>query len=176
MIFTETPLRGAIVITLEPFHDERGSFARTFCRKEFEAHGLSPAIAQCNVSRNAKCGTLRGLHFQVSPYQEAKLVRCTRGALWDVIVDLRAGSDTRGQWYGVELSETNATQLFIPEGFAHGFQTLSDDTEIFYQISNFFAPEAARGLRYDDPALKIDWPLPVSSISDKDQSWPDFSF
>lgn len=175
MIFKETPLAGAFVITLDPFTDERGSFARSFCRHEFEAHGLPPEIAQCNISRNAKRGTLRGMHYQVAPHAEAKLVRCARGALWDVIVDIRPGSATRGQWFGVELTETNGTQLFIPEGFAHGFQTLDDDTEIFYQISNFYAPEAARGLRHDDPALKIEWPLPVASISDKDRNWPDFT-
>lgn len=173
MIFTETPLPGAFLIKLEPHEDERGSFARSFCQHEFEAHGLSPVVAQCNISRNNKRGTLRGMHFQVAPYDEAKLVRCARGALWDVIIDLRPGSATRGQWYGVELTETNATQLYIPEGFAHGFQTLRDDTEIFYQISNFYAPDAASGLRYDDPAIKIDWPLPVSSISERDLSWPD---
>lgn len=173
MIFTETPLHGAFLITLEPYQDERGSFARSFCQNEFEAHGLSPVVSQCNISRNDKRGTLRGMHFQEAPHEEAKLVRCTRGALWDVIVDLRPDSATRGQWFGVELTETSATQLYIPEGFAHGFQTLSDDTEIFYQISNFYAPEAARGLRYNDPALQIDWPLPISSISAKDQNWPD---
>lgn len=174
MIFNKTPLPGAFLIALEPHQDERGSFARSFCRREFEANGLAPVVAQCNISRNRLRGTLRGLHFQTAGHEEAKLVRCSRGALWDVIVDIRPGSSTRGQWFGVELTDTNALQLYIPEGFAHGFQTLSDDTEIFYQISNFYVPEASSGLRYNDPALKIDWPLPVSSISAKDQGWPDF--
>jgi len=175
MIFEKTPLAGAYLIALEPHQDERGSFARSFCRHEFEANGLLPIVAQCNISQNAKRGTLRGMHFQEAPHAEAKLVRCTRGALWDVIVDLRPGSATRGRWFGVELTETGATQLYIPEGFAHGFQTLEDNTEIFYQISNFYAPDAARGFRYNDPILNIDWPLPVSSISDKDRTWPDYA-
>jgi dTDP-4-dehydrorhamnose 3,5-epimerase len=174
MIFTETPLAGAFLIALDPHEDERGSFARSFCRREFESHGLSPAVAQCNISRNRKKGTLRGLHFQAAPHEEAKLVRCGKGALWDVIVDMRPGSATRGRWFGVELTDANGLQLYIPEGFAHGFQTLRDNTEIFYMISNFYAPDAAGGLRYNDPALKIDWPLPVSSISAKDQNWRDF--
>jgi len=174
MIFKETPLAGAFLIALDPHEDERGSFARSFCRREFEAHGLSPVVSQCNISRNRKKGTLRGMHFQAAPHEEAKLVRCARGALWDVIVDMRPASATRGRWFGVELTDTNGLQLYIPEGFAHGFQTLRDDTEIFYLISNFYAPDAASGLRYNDPALKIDWPLPVSSISAKDQNWADF--
>lgn len=174
MNFEETPLHGAFVITLEPHRDDRGSFARSFCRREFEAHGLSPVVSQCNISRNALRGTLRGMHFQRAPHEEAKLVRCSRGAIWDVIVDLRRDSATRGQWFGVELSDQNATQLYIPKGFAHGFQTLNDDTEVFYQMSDFYAPESADGFRYDDPLLRIDWPLPVSGISDKDRNWPDF--
>ena len=172
MNFIQTPLAGAFVIELVPMQDERGSFARTFCRREFEAQGLDPTVAQCNVSHNVKRGTLRGMHLQDPPHEEAKLVRCVRGAIWDAIIDLRAGSATRGKWFGVELSEKNLRQLFVPAGFAHGFQTLSDDTVVFYQMSNFYAAEAASGVPYDDPAFGIEWPLPVAEISPKDKTWP----
>jgi dTDP-4-dehydrorhamnose 3,5-epimerase len=174
MIFKETPLPGAFTIEPEPFEDKRGSFARSFCRREFEERGLSPDVVQCNISRNRRRGTLRGMHFQTTPYEEAKLVRCIRGALWQVIVDLRPDSATRGRWFGVELTGGDDLQLYTPEGFAHGFQTLKDETEIFYQMSNYYAPEAEAGFRYDDPAFAIDWPLLVSSISEKDENWPAF--
>ena len=174
MLFNEIPLSGAYVIELRPIRDERGFFARTFWQRQFEAHGLSPVVAQCNVSRTGKRGTLRGVHFQTPPHEEAKLVRCVRGAIWDVIIDLRADSTTRGKWFGVELSEANVKQLYVPAGFAHGFQTLSDDAEVFYQMSNFYNPEAASGVPYDDPAFGIDWPLPVTEISAKDRNWPAF--
>ena len=175
MIFKETKILGAYVIELEPFQDERGSFARSYCQREFEAHGLSVVVAQCNVSRNIQRGTLRGMHFQMPPHEEAKLVRCVRGALWDVIIDLRSHSPTRGQWLGVELTDSNNKQLYIPAGLAHGFQTLCDHTEVFYQMSKFYAPDAAAGVRFDDPAFNISWPLRVTDISTKDRNWPDFA-
>jgi dTDP-4-dehydrorhamnose 3,5-epimerase len=174
MIFKETPLPGAFMIELEPVEDDRGSFARSFCRHEFEARGLSPDVVQCNISRNRRRGTLRGMHFQSTPYGEAKLVRCIRGALWQVIVDLRQDSATRGRWFGVELTGEDDLQVYTPEGFAHGFQTLEEETEIFYQMSNIYAPESEAGFRYDDPAFAIDWPLLVASISEKDENWPAF--
>lgn len=172
MIFTPARLQGAFLVKLEPHRDERGFFARTWCRREFAEHGLIADIAQTSISFNSRAGTLRGLHYQRPPHQEAKLVRCTRGAIWDVIVDLRPTSPTAGRWQGFELDAETRDALYVPEGFAHGFQTLRDDTEIEYQISAFHAPEAAAGLRHDDPALKIHWPLPVSVISDRDREWP----
>lgn len=175
MIFTETRLAGAFVIDPERADDERGFFARTWCAREFEAHGLNARLVQCNVSFNRRRGTLRGLHFQVKPHEEAKLVRCTRGRVFDVIVDLREGSPTHGEHVAVILSATNLRMLYIPEGFAHGFQTLEDDTELFYQMSQAYHPESARGLRWDDPALAISWP-PCGEriISDRDRQHPGF--
>jgi dTDP-4-dehydrorhamnose 3,5-epimerase len=173
--FTQTPLRGAYLIDLEPHPDERGFFARTFCAREFEEHGLSPVVVQANMSFNRRKGTLRGMHYQLPPAAEAKLVRCTRGAIHDVIVDLRPDSPTHLQGFGVELSADNRTALYVPEVFAHGFQTLEDETEVAYQVSEFYAPGQERGIRHDDPALAIEWPLPVSVISEKDRSWPPFS-
>ena len=174
MRFTPTRLSGAFILDPERREDARGHFARTFCRREFEAHGLKPDIAQANIAWNARKGTLRGMHYQVAPAAETKLVRCTRGALWDVIVDLRPGSRTFLEHIGVELSAENGRQLFVPELFAHGYITLADDTEAAYQVGEFYAPDAERGIRYDDPALDISWPLPVEVISDKDAAWPAF--
>ena len=173
MIFTETTLAGAYVIELEKIEDERGFFARSWCAQEFTTQGLESKLVQCNVSYNKKVGTLRGLHYQVAPYEEAKLVRCTRGALFDVIVDLRKDSLTFLQWFGVELTATNYKMLYIPEHFAHGFQTLEDDTEIFYQMSEFFHPEAARGIRWDDPSVAVMWPRVERTISKRDQAYAD---
>jgi dTDP-4-dehydrorhamnose 3,5-epimerase len=174
MIFRETPLPGAWVLEPERIADERGFFARTWCRRDFEARGLDPSIAQCSVSFNRRRGTLRGLHFQVEPHAEVKLVRVTRGAVWDVIVDLRPGSPTFRQHFAVVLSAEAGHQLYIPKGMAHGFQTLEDATEVAYQISAFYAPEAARGYRWDDPAFAIPWPEPVTIISEKDRNLPLF--
>jgi dTDP-4-dehydrorhamnose 3,5-epimerase len=175
MRFHTTKLKDAYIIELDELRDERGFFARAWCSKEFEAQGLNPRIAQANLSFNKKKGTLRGMHYQVTPFAETKLVRCTRGALYDVIVDLRPGSETYRDWIGVELSADNHCMLYVPEGFAHGFQTLADGTEAFYQVSEFYTPGAEQGLRYDDPEFGIEWPLPVSVISEKDASWPGYS-
>lgn len=171
MRFEETFLKGAFVVEIEPHNDSRGFFARTFCAREFEERGLAGAFVQCNTSWNAKKGTLRGLHYQLPPSSEAKLIRCTAGALWDVIVDLREGSPTYLQSFGLELSDRNRKALYLPEMFAHGFQTLEAGTEVFYQMSEFYAPRLSAGLRFDDPKIGIEWPLPVSSISDKDRQW-----
>lgn len=176
MVFVETKLKGAFIIEPERIADERGFFARTWCAHEFEAHGLSARLAQCNVSFNAKKGTLRGMHYQTAPYEEAKLVRCTRGAIYDVIIDLRASSATFRQWLGVTLTSQNHRMLYMPESFAHGFQTLEDETEVFYQMSEFHAPAHASGVRWDDPAFNIQWPLLSELIiSDKDRNYPDFT-
>lgn len=172
MIFKETKLQGAYLIQLKELVDDRGFFARTWCQREFDEMGLVARIVQSNMSFNHKKGTLRGMHYQVSPYEETKLIRCTRGAIYDVIVDLRADSPTYCQWIGAELAADNRHMLFVPEGFAHGFQTLKDDTEVTYQVSQFYTPGAERGARYDDTAFGIDWPIPVSAISDKDKGWP----
>jgi len=172
MKFVETKLKGAFIITPELIEDERGFFARTFCRREFEDHGLNPDLVQCNISFNHKKGTLRGMHYQIPPHAEAKLVRCTAGAILDVIVDLRQKSPTFMQWHVEELSANNHRMFYIPEGFAHGFQTLADDTELIYQHSVFYSPEHGRGIRFDDPALNITWPLAVCMISTKDQGFP----
>lgn len=174
MIFTETKLAGAFVIEVEKIEDERGFFARTFDREEFASHGLNPNLAQCNVSFNKKKGTLRGMHFQAAPHEEAKLVRCTRGAMYDAIIDLRPESPTFRQWTSAELTAENRRMLYIPEGFAHGFQTLEDDTEVFYQMSEFFHPESGRGVRFDDPSFGVEWPPGEKVISEKDRKYPDF--
>jgi dTDP-4-dehydrorhamnose 3,5-epimerase len=173
VIFTETPI-GAVVIDPERLSDERGFFARSYCAREFEAHGLDPRVAQCNISWNPRRGTLRGMHFQRPPHAEAKLVRCTAGALWDVALDLRPGSPTFCRHFGVELSAGNRRMLYLPEGFAHGYQTLADDTEVFYQVSAAYAPDHGGGVRWDDPAFGIAWPLPVTMIADRDRTYPDF--
>ena len=175
MLFAETKLKGAFVIELEPHTDERGFFARSWCRREFEAHKLNPNLVQCNVSFNAKKGTLRGLHYQTKPFEEAKLVRCTRGAVYDVIVDIRPDSPTFRHYVGVLLTADNRLSLYVPEGFAHGFLTLEHRTEVFYQMSEFYAPEAARGFRWNDPAFGIEWPSEVMIISERDRTYPDFS-
>lgn len=172
MIFTELALAGAHIVDIEPLEDDRGHFARSFCREEFARHGLSAGVAQCNVSFNRRKGTLRGMHYQVPPKAEAKLVRCTRGAVHDVIVDLREGSPTYCRWVTVELSESNSRMLYVPEGFAHGFQTLVDDAEVFYQMFESYSPEHARGVRWDDPALGIEWPFPDPIVSERDRSYP----
>lgn len=172
MKFTPTPLAGAYLIELEQLEDERGFFARSFCQNEFKAHGLDPVVAQCNVSFNRQRGTLRGLHYQAEPHAEAKLVRCTRGAVWDVIVDLRKGSPTARKWHAVELSAENRRALYIPAGFAHGFQTLADDTEVFYQMSEFYRSELVRGVRWDDRTLAIRWPIEQAIISSRDRAFP----
>ena len=176
MIFVELALKGAFLIEPERLEDERGFFARTFCAAEFAARGLRATIAQCNVSYNRRRGTLRGLHYQAPPDEEAKLVRCTRGAAYDVIVDLRPGSATFRHWVGVELSAENRKMLYMPEGFAHGFQTLVDGTELFYQMSTAYVPGAARGIRWDDPDLAIEWP-PVAArvISPRDLALPTYA-
>ena len=174
VIFTETPLAGAFVIDLEPHPDDRGFFARTFCRREFAAHGLNPEVAQCNTSFNRKAGTLRGMHYQKPPTSEAKLVRCVRGGIHDVIVDLRSESETYGKHFATKLTAENRRALFVPQSFAHGFQTLEDESEIEYQMSEYYKVESGAGFRHDDPALAIEWPLPVSSISEQDLAWPSF--
>jgi dTDP-4-dehydrorhamnose 3,5-epimerase len=171
MIFTETKLYGAFVIAPEPKEDERGFFLRTWSQQEFREHGLNPRIVECSSCFNRKRGTVRGMHFQIEPYQEAKLVRCTAGAIYDVIVDLRPGSPTFRHWVGVEMTARNRWMIYIPEGFAQGFQSLEDDTEVFYQISETYHPEAARGLRWDDPAFAIQWPLPVTVTSIRDRQF-----
>jgi len=171
MIFTETELKGAFVIDIERREDSRGFFARAFCQHEFEAHGLKPVIAQANVAFNYKQGTLRGMHFQFPPAAETKLVRCTRGAILDIIVDLRPESPTYLQHIAVELSEDNYRALYVPERFAHGYQVLRDRTETSYQVGEFYTPGCEGGLLYDDPRLGLLWPLPVTVVSDKDKAW-----
>lgn len=175
MKFSPTALAGACIIDIEPVPDERGFFARSWCREEFVRHGLNPDLAQCSISFNKKRGTLRGMHYQAKPHEETKVVRCTRGAIYDVIVDLRPESPTFRKWIAVELSADNRRMLYIPAGLAHGFQSLTDDTEVFYQISTPYHPESARGVRWDDPAFGIEWPVTERVISDKDRQYPDFA-
>jgi len=174
VLFRETKLPGAFVIELQKHEDERGFFARSWCRREFEAHGLDPRMAQCNLSFNKVKGTLRGMHYQAAPCAEAKLVRCTRGAIYDVIIDLRRESVTYKQHVSEVLSSNNYKALFVPEGFAHGFQTLEDNSEVFYQMSAFYSPEHQRGLRYNDAAFRINWPVDATVISDRDRNYEDF--
>jgi dTDP-4-dehydrorhamnose 3,5-epimerase len=174
VIFTETPLRGAFVIETEPLEDARGLFARTWCQREFEVHGLEIRIAQCSTSYNKKKGTLRGLHHQASPFEETKIVRCTRGSIYDVIIDLRADSATFTRFFAAVLSADNRKAIYVPAGFAHGFQTLRDDTEVFYQISEFYAPDHSRGVRWDDPVFAIPWPDDERTIAERDRGYPDF--
>lgn len=175
MRFTETKLAGAYIVDISPHEDERGFFARTFDAKLLEEHGMNPVIAQANMSYNRRKGTLRGMHMQVAPALESKFVRCVRGALYDVIIDMRPDSATYLEHIGVELTADNRRALFVPESFAHGFQTLADETDAFYEVSQFYTPGTERGLRHDDPAFGIEWPLPVSTISEKDASWDLFS-
>lgn len=175
MIFTETKLEGAFVVEIERIEDERGFFARAWCEKEFEAHGLNVRWVQANLAFSERRGTLRGLHYQIAPYEEAKLMRCTSGAIYDVIVDLRPDSPTYTQWLGIELTADNHKALYVPKGFAHGYQILMDDTETFYPVSQFYSPGFERGIRWDDPAFGIEWPeVGTRIISDKDRSWPDY--
>ncbi len=174
MTFQETKLPGVFEIDLELKCDERGFFARSWCQQEFEKQGLNSSLAQCSVSFNVKKGTLRGMHFQAAPSPETKVVRCTMGAIYDVVVDLRPESPAFKQWIGVELTPQNRHMVYVPEGCAHGFMTLQDESEIFYQISEFFAPELSRGVRFDDPAFGIVWPEKVQVISERDRTYPDF--
>ncbi len=175
MIFTQTNLNGLFVIEPERLEDERGFFARTWCRREFETNGINVDFVQCNISFNKKKGTLRGMHYQTVPNEEVKLVRCTSGAIYDVIIDLRHDSETFKQWISVELTSENRKMIYIPEGFAHGFLTLEDNTEVFYQMSVYYSPESARGVRWNDSAFSIRWPIDVKVISDKDNKYPDFA-
>jgi dTDP-4-dehydrorhamnose 3,5-epimerase len=172
MLFRETPLKGAFVVELQPHKDDRGEFARAWCREEFARAGIEIAMVQGNVSTNPERGTLRGMHYQLAPHGEAKLVRCVRGAIYDVIIDIDPASPSYRRWFGIELTPQSRTMLYVPTTCAHGFQTLLDDTEVNYLVSSPYAPAAARGVRYDDPALAIEWPLPVSRISDADRNWP----
>jgi len=172
MIFSATPFEGLYVIEPERRIDDRGYFARTMCRTEFEDHNLSYNFVQANESYNRTRGTLRGMHYQRDPHSETKLVRCVRGAIFDVIIDLRPGSATYRQWKGFDLTAENGRSLYIPGGFAHGYMTLTDNAIVDYQVSSFYAPEAAAGVRYDDPAISIQWPLPATNISPQDQQWP----
>ena len=175
MIFTPTELDGAYVVDIEPREDERGFFARAWAREEFAGHGLSTEVVQANIAFNRRKGTLRGMHFQRDPHAEVKLVRCTRGAFYDVVVDLRASSPTHTRWIGVEITAENRRMLYVPEGFAHGYQTLADDTEAYYHVSAAYAPEAEGGVRWDDPAFGIEWPDPAPPVmSEKDRTWPDY--
>ena len=174
MIFTETKIPRVFEINLDLRTDDRGFFARSWCLREFEEHGLNPRTVQCNVSFNAKKGTLRGMHYQDAPFAEAKIVRCTQGSIYDVIVDLRPASKTFKQWVGLELTATQRNAVYIPEGCAHGFLTLEDNTELFYQMSEFYHPELSRGVRWNDPAFQIAWPAEVKTISERDATYPDF--
>ena len=174
MIFSETELKGAFLIEPERKEDYRGFFARTWCQQEFESHGLNSHLVQCSLSFNKKKGTLRGMHYQTRPYEEAKLVRCTKGELFDVIIDLRPNSSTFKSYFSVVLNDENRMMLYIPEGFAHGFQTLADNTEIFYQMSQFYSPDHSAGVRWNDPAFGIKWPNDTRIILERDMNYPDF--
>ena len=174
MIFNKTELKDAYIIEPEKLEDKRGFFARTWDTKIFEENGLNPKIVQCNISRSLKKGTLRGMHYQIDPYAETKIIRCTQGKICDVIIDLRENSPTYKKWQAFELSAENHKMLYVPEGFAHGFQSLEDDTEIFYQVSQFYNPESERGVRWNDPVFNIKWPLEEKIISEKDESLADF--
>ena len=174
MRFEQSPLPGAFVVDVDRKDDERGFFARTFCHDEFAEHGLVADYAQSSVSYNKRKGTLRGMHFQKKPHEEAKVVRCTMGAIYDVIVDLRPGSPTQTRWFGIELSAVNRRALYVPKGFAHGFITLADESEVLYQISTQFHPESAAGVRWNDPAFTIEWPLEAAVMSGRDRSYPDY--
>lgn len=174
MEFIATSLPGVFEVRIEQHCDERGFFARTWCEREFAAHGLNSKLVQCNMSFNSRRGTLRGMHFQAAPHAEAKLVRCTRGSIYDVVLDLRPESPTRKQWVGITLTTKNRNMAYIPEGCAHGFLTLEEDTEVFYQMSEFYDPESARGVRWNDPAFGIVWPATVEVISQRDAEYLDF--
>jgi dTDP-4-dehydrorhamnose 3,5-epimerase len=172
MKFTETPLKGAYLIDLNKLEDERGFFSRLYCTKEFEAHGLNPNVVQVNNSHSVLKGTLRGLHYQLAPKEETKLVRCIKGSIYDVIVDMRKDSPTFGQSFGTELSEENRQMMYVPNGFAHGFLTLKDNSELIYLVSEFYSKELERGLRWDDPALNIQWPFKPVVVSERDEQHP----
>ncbi len=174
MIFKGTNLQDAFIIDLEKHQDERGFFARVYCEKEFRDHGIDPGVVQANVSYNKFSNTLRGFHYQAEPYGEAKLMRCTKGSIYDVIIDVRPDSPSYKQWIGVELTESNHRMLYVPEGFAHGFITLQDETEVTYLVSEFYTPSAEKGIRWDDPAFGVEWPVEVKVISEKDRNWPDY--
>jgi dTDP-4-dehydrorhamnose 3,5-epimerase len=174
MIFSETELKGAFLIEPERKEDERGFFARTWCEKEFKEHGLNSNLVQCSISFNKWKGTLRGMHYQIAPFEEVKLVRCTRGKVFDVIIDLRPDSKTYKRYISAVLNEENRMMLYIPPGFAHGFQTLSDNAEVFYQMGQFYSPEHARGVRWNDPAFGIRWPEDKRIIIERDRNYPDF--
>ncbi len=174
MKFAKTSIPGIFIVSLELLEDDRGFFARSFCRKEFSEHGLNPDVAQCSVSFNRTRGTLRGMHFQKAPHEESKLIRCTMGSIYDVLVDVRPTSSTFKQWIAMELSGANRTMLFVPPGVAHGFLTLEDNSEVFYQMSEFYVPEASGGFRWNDPAFGIRWPEPPRVVSPRDQQYPDF--
>jgi dTDP-4-dehydrorhamnose 3,5-epimerase len=173
MKLVNIPLAGAYLIELEPISDERGFFSRTWCAEDFQRLGLNPNLAQCSVSGNTRRGTLRGMHYQAAPHTETKLVRCTAGAIYDVILDLRSDSPTYRNWFAAELTSANHKMIYVPEGFAHGFQTLVDGAEVLYQISTSYRPESARGVRWNDPAFGIEWPIPQLIISARDQAFPD---
>lgn len=172
MIFETTPIEGVAIIDLDKRSDDRGFFARSFCREEFTEHGLDPMVEQCNISYNVKAGTLRGMHYQLPPATESKLIRCLHGSIVDVIVDLRVDSPTYLQHVMVELSAENRRSFYVPPMFGHGYQTLTDDAEVLYMVNQRYTPGSERGLRYDDPALGIEWPVPVTVVSDKDAGWP----
>jgi dTDP-4-dehydrorhamnose 3,5-epimerase len=174
MLFQEAKLSGVYEILLEPHADERGFFARSWCQAEFASHGLNPRLMQCNISVTARKGTLRGMHHQAAPHAEAKLVRCTRGAIYDVVLDLRPQSPNFKEWIAVRLTADKHNMVYVPEGCAHGFQTLDDDVEVFYQMSESYHQESARGVRWDDPAFRIAWPEKVEVISERDRTYPDF--
>jgi dTDP-4-dehydrorhamnose 3,5-epimerase len=173
VIFHETPLGGAYVIAAEPLGDERGLFARTWCEREFATRGLETRVVQCSTSFNSKRGTLRGMHYQIEPFAETKIVRCTRGAIHDVIIDLRRDSPTFRRHFAIALTADNRKAIYVPKGLAHGFQTLEDDSEVFYQMSQFYSSEHARGVRWDDPAFGIRWPVDIRTIAERDRSYPD---
>jgi dTDP-4-dehydrorhamnose 3,5-epimerase len=174
MIFTKLSLQGAYLIQIQRHEDERGFFARSWCQREFSEHELNPRLVQCNLSYNKKLGTLRGMHYQDAPFQEAKVVSCISGAIYDVIIDIRPGSPTFGEHLGIKIDAQTHDMLYVPEGFAHGFLTLSDETQVFYQMSEFYAPDYSRGFRWNDPAFKVRWPAEVRVISARDASYPDY--
>ena len=174
MLFHPTSLDGVRLVELERVGDDRGYFARTFCVREFSANGLQTSFVQHSISRTTRTGSIRGMHFQRSPYEEVKLIRCLKGAIYDVLIDIRPASSTYMRWEAYELTDKNERELYVPAGIAHGFQSLQSDTEVSYLISAYFAPESAAGIRYDDPAFAIAWPLPVADISDRDRSWPEY--
>ena len=174
MVLEETTVPGAFQIHLQPQYDERGFFARSWCQREFESNGLNPNLVQCSISYNARKGTLRGMHYQAAPYAESKLVRCTKGTIYDVVLDMRPQSSTFKRWVAMVLTSEKRNMVYIPEGCAHGFLTLEDSTEVFYQMSQFYNPDSARGVRWDDPAFRIAWPAKGEVISDRDRTYPDF--